>query len=208
MSELLLSRLEKFVTGASFPIDAEIDFGIHIVTGLGHINVRGNPENPDFSHGFKRVVGLALPEQANRFVEAGSKQVFWLGPDEWLLLTADSKLPQLIDELRHSLAGLHATVTDLSGAAIVLQIQGADVADILSKGCTLDLHRDSFSSGDCAQAGLAKATMLLACRTAGEDYTLVVRRTYAEYLMQWLLHSAQGGRVAVSVTALEQASLR
>lgn len=205
MSELLPSRLQKFVTAASVPVDTEIDLGIHIVAGLGHVNLRGNSENPDFSHGFKRVVGLALPEQANQFVEVDRKQVFWLGPNEWLLLTADTHLPQLIGDLRQSFAGLHATVTDLSGAAVVLQIQGAHAADILSKGCTLDLHADCFKGGDCAQTGLAKANMLLACRAASKDYTLVVRRTYAEYLLQWLLHSAQDYRVCVSVASSDPA---
>ncbi|MBT3426275.1 MAG: sarcosine oxidase subunit gamma [Gammaproteobacteria bacterium] len=205
MSELLPSRLLKFVTAAPLPSDSEIDLGVHIIAGLGHINLRGNSESSEFSHSFERLVGLPLPQQANQFVEVDRKQVFWLGPNEWLLLIADAQLPQLTRDLRQSFTGLHATVTDLSGAGVVLQIQGAHAADILSKGCTLDLHPDHFKGGDCAQTGLAKANMLLACRTAGEDYTLVVRRTYAEYLLQWLLHSAQDCRVCVSVASSEQA---
>ena len=205
MSELLPSRLLKFVTAGPLPTDSEIDLSVQIVAGLGHINLQGNAESPEFGQGFERVVGLPLPQQANQFVEEDRKQVFWLGPNEWLLVAQDTQSPQLTGDLRKIFTGQHATVTDLSGAAVVLQLQGTHAAEILSKGCTLDLHPDHFKGGDCAQTGLAKANMLLACRSAGKAYTLVVRRTYAEYLLQWLLHSAQDCRVSVSVASSEQA---
>jgi sarcosine oxidase subunit gamma len=81
---------------------------------------------------------------------------------------------------------------------VVLEIEGPQAADILAKGCTLDLHPTCFNNGDCAQIGMAKANVLQACSTVEYKYKLVVRQTFAEYLLQWLLHSAQDFRVLVS----------
>ena len=63
--------------------------------------------------------------------------------------------------------------------------------DLLAKGCTLDLHPDEFKAGECAQTGLAKANVLIARIAAPEGFELLVRRTFADYLVQWLHHAGR-----------------
>lgn len=203
MSDLMPSYLAKFITKASAAEQVGADFDIRILTGLGHINLRGDLASQRLSDAVASVTGLVPPKQANRFVAHGRQQIYWLGPTEWLLMTEDVNTYGLLSELRKVFQGLHATATDLSGSAVVLEIEGPQAADILAKGCTLDLHPTGFNNGDCAQIGLAKANVLLACNTAEYKYKLVVRRTFAEYLLQWLLHSAQDFRVLVSQCSLE-----
>lgn len=109
----------------------------------------------------------------------------------------------MLSELRQVFQGLHATATDLSGSAVVFEIEGPQAAGILAKGCALDLHPTCFNNGDCAQTGMAIANVLLACSTVEYKYKLVVRQTFAEYLLQGLLHSAQDFRVLVSLGSHE-----
>jgi sarcosine oxidase subunit gamma len=206
MSDFLPSGLKKLIAQGPVAGPEAIDLDIRVLTGLGHINLRGDLSSQRFIDAVTRVIGIAPPMQVNRFVTLAGLQLYWLGPTEWLLMTEDAKTQGLLSELKQVFQGLHATATDLSGSAIVLEIEGRQAADILAKGCTLDLHPAAFNGGDCAQVGMAKANVLLACKAAQYKYTLLVRRTYAEYLLQWLLHSSQDLRVLVSEGSLEMGS--
>ena len=62
--------------------------------------------------------------------------------------------------------------------------------DLLAKGCTLDFHPSRFPVGACAQTGLAKAGVLVGKLDAAPRFELVVRRSFADYLVRWIMHSA------------------
>lgn len=157
---------------------------VEIVEDLGHINVRGEPASPSFVKAVRESVGIALPVTANTSA-VGEHAVHWLGPDEWLIVSPGESAAALCDELAGKLRGEHAAVNDVSGGHVVLRLSGTKAREILSKGCTLDLHPAAFGENDCAQTGLAKAGVLLACNDAGID--IIVRRSFSDYLLQWLL---------------------
>ena len=68
---------------------------------------------------------------------------------------------------------------------------------VLAKGCTLDLHAAYFPPGHCAQSDLAKANVLLR-RDNAKRFEIIVRRSFADYLLAWLEHA--GKDVGVRVT--------
>jgi len=98
-------------------------------------------------------------------------------------------------ELRDGLAGQFVSVVELSGGNVVLRLTGSHVRDVLAKGCPLDLREAAFNLGRCAQSHLAKAPVLL--RPVVNGVEVILSRSFADYLWQWLESAAQeyGGLV-------------
>ena len=166
---------------------------VKVLDDLGHINLRGNPGDAAFLAATESVLGHALPLTPNTFVSgkpdifvSGSQRTYWLGPDEWLLVSSADSVNELLPGLRDALQGRHASINDLSGGQIALRLAGAEVRKLLAKGCTLDLHPGEFGKGDCAQSALAKANVLIACADGQQAFDVFVRRSFSGYLLQWL----------------------
>jgi sarcosine oxidase subunit gamma len=121
------------------------------------LSVRGEPQ-----HGF--------PVEPN--TSAGD--VLWLGPDEWLVVgRREEDYPEA------------AAAVDVSAARVCFELTGKDVEDVLTQGCSLDLHPSVFAPGCCAQTLLAKAQVILH-RTEREAFRIFVRPSFAPYLRAWL----------------------
>lgn len=152
---------------------------------LAHWVLRGDPATLGKA--------LALPEHNNTFGRDDERgvDVYWRGPDEWLLVGADGfdakALGDALQDSRHALV-------DVSSGQTVIEVAGPGARDTLAAGCTLDLHPDAFRPGDCAQTLIAGCSVLLA-RHAGDDddagYRLVVRRSFAAHLWLWLHDAAR-----------------
>lgn len=152
---------------------------------LGHVNVRGKIENARFVDGVQDVLGQALPLAANT-VSQGDNRIYWLGPDEWQIVTDRSKVAGLLQDLEDAVGDQHVAINDLSGGQVALHLTGADVPSLLTKACTLDLDPSVFTVGDCAQCGLAKANVLIGYIDSAPVYEIIVRRSFSEYLLRWL----------------------
>ena len=153
---------------------------------LGHINLRGNARHPRFVGAVSDVLGDGLPLVANTVTDVQGITMYWLGPDEWLIVTPGERRAAIEGELRKVLAGLRVAVTDVSGGQTVLQLHGAHVRDVLAKGCPIDLHPRAFSIGQCAQSHLAKAPILIGQIENQPYFELIFRRSFADYLWTWL----------------------
>ena len=163
---------------------------IEILGSLNYLNLRGRPDNNGFLTLVRQHLGQDLPLVANTLCE-GPNMIYWLGPDEWLVVSpindpGSFQASLLIDEL----SGLNATGTVLNGGFVTLRVAYDDGMLLLAKGCTLDLNDNNFKPGSCAQTGLAKAPVLIGRRGDG-SFDIIVRRSFAEYLGNWLAHSAE-----------------
>ena len=191
MSELYLHRhaLEPFLE--SLPQEAIGSAGVtvHILPKAAHINLRGDPGNTRFVEAVNATLEQKLPLCTNTMT-IGKHQIFSLGPDEWVLVTSIADTSSLVISIREALTGQHASVNDLSGGQIALRLTGPDVRKVLAKGCTLDFHPDEFKVGACAQSGLAKANILVGLLDNHSTFEIIVRRSFAEYLVLWLRQSA------------------
>ena len=160
----------------------------------GHINLRGDAQDRTFAEAVAGVIGQDLPVQANT-VGPSTHRAYWLGPDEWQIVSDPDRTAGLVQRLEEALAGLHVAVNDISGGQVVFQLTGAEVPSLLARGCPLDLNPAVFGVGRCAQSGLAKANVLLGCIDAAPVYEIIVRRSFSEYLERWLrqnIHSPVG----------------
>ena len=121
------------------------------------VSVRGEPQ-PGFPTEPNTIAGEAL----------------WLGPDEWLVLGGRE------DDFPDADAAV-----DVSANRVVLELSGADAADVLARGCSLDLHPSVLGPGRCAQTLLARAQVILV-RDDVDRFRILVRPSFAGYLHAWL----------------------
>ena len=142
-----------------------------------------------FSRAVSAVLGAAPPKQANTAVESDGRRILWLGPDEWLVVGSNDE-SELLCALEQALEGQHALVSDVSHSRVILVLQGRHARDVLNKGCSLDLDPVAFAAGQCAQAPLARAHMLLHQVTDLPSYHVYLHRSFADYGHAWLADAA------------------
>ncbi len=157
------------------------------------VNLRGDSTHLQFFNGVQRVIGVELPVIPNTVVRSPGLCCHWLGPNEWLI-TAKRPEVSIMKDLEDSLSGLHVAITDLTGGQSLLEIGGRQSRDVLSAACTLDLHPDVFMQGSCAQTILAQSNVLITptfASSVGCVFEVLVRRSYADHLIRWLMDAAQ-----------------
>jgi sarcosine oxidase subunit gamma len=165
---------------------------------LGHINLRGDARDSRFTDVVETVIGGELPVAANTVNDAQGNVVYWLGPDEWLIVTLGEYRAMIESELRMALAGLHCAVTDVSGGQTVVHLRGTHVRELLAKGCPIDLHARAFGIGQCAQSHLAKAPILIGQIENQPCFEIIIRRSFADYFWLWLEDAATEYGLAVT----------
>ena len=131
-----------------------------------------------------------LPLTPNTAWENGARAALWLGPDEWLILGPPGSQAEIVQELESSLGGSHRSVLDVSDNRVSLELAGSGVKELLAKGCALDLDPRSWRVGSCAQTLLARAQVILHERA--ETTGILVRPSFADYLVDWLLDAPSG----------------
>ena len=198
MSEATEHRhgFEALVAAAESAADARVE--ISVLAGRGFLNLRLDPLERNGLEAAERVLGQPLPLAANTFT-TGEYRIYWCGPDEWLIETDDERAAGLGSDLAAALVDCHAAINDVSSGHAALGIAGADARMVLAKGCTLDLDPREFGPGQCARTGLAKATVLLAVADDAAVYTVIVARSFADYVGRWLAHAARPHGVRFSM---------
>ena len=197
MSEPFVRRhgLEEFLAELGGSRPAEPGASVTVRGDLGYVNVRGGASDASFVQSIEQALGQPLPLEPNTS-SFGQHQVFWLGPDEWAVITEAGGAASLAEELQTASSGHHASVNDLSGGQVALMLEGPRCRDLLARGCTLDLHPAVFSVGDCAQSGLAKANVLIALTDETPAFLIVIRRSFSDYLCRWLAHAGSDDGIA------------
>jgi sarcosine oxidase subunit gamma len=137
------------------------------------------------------VLGVELPTAASTYAENGDTGAIWLGPDEWLITTRSGTGVALESRLRDAVGPHGGAAIDVSGQRTTLRLKGSRARDVLAKGCSLDLHPGAFGASSAAQTMLGQAgVVLLAVDGGGTDYRLLVRTSFARYLLAWLADAA------------------
>ena len=157
---------------------------------LGFINLRGRADNTGFLAACLKVLGCEPPVAANTVVESDDYRIYWMGPDEWLIITQAGRQGELKEKLLKALSGVFSSVVDNSSGLTILHISGENAAALLATDCPLDLHPREFKHGQCAQTRLAKAGMTLSPLAEQAGFEVIIRRSFADYLLIWLQDAA------------------
>jgi sarcosine oxidase subunit gamma len=152
----------------------------------GFLNLRGKSDNSDFMAAVKKVLGCLLPIETNTVVVSGDYKIYWLGPDEWLVITPTERQNKLQLELISALSDIFSSVVDNSSGVTLINITGDNAANLIARDCPLDLHPSVFKAGQCAQTRLAKSSAMIAPLLDGSGFELIIRRSFADYLLLWM----------------------
>ncbi len=188
-----LDHLQLVARAAS---TAENPVGMAELPFLAMVNLRGAASDAAFTDAVKGVLGAELPTVANTWTSSTKGELLWLGPDEWLAISAKGEETAIADKLRKALDGQHASVTEVGEARTTIRLSGPRARDVIAKGCPLDLHPSVFADGQCAQSHIGRALTLLQCRDR-ETIDIHVLRSFAEYLWIWLEDAAREYGVSV-----------
>ena len=165
---------------------------------LGYVNLRGKPGHTGFLAGVLKALGVEPPTAPNTLIDAGDNRIFWLGPDEWLIVTPAGQQGAVKAKLDAALAGVFSSVVDNSSGLTTVHLTGDNAGALLATDCPLDLHPREFGAGRCAQTRLARAGMIvtpLADGSApgsgsGAGFEIIIRRSFADYLLRFLQDAA------------------
>lgn len=143
----------------------------------------------EFAAGVESALGVTLPTSPCTSEAKGRIEVWWLSPDEWLILGFDDSAAALEEKLRAALSG-HYSVTDVSGGQTLLTLTGSHAKDVLKKSTSYDVDGSHFPMGKCVGTTFGKTQVFL--RHHSENcYDLIVRRSFADYTALWIQQSAE-----------------
>ncbi|GLT19746.1 sarcosine oxidase subunit gamma [Vibrio zhanjiangensis] len=177
----------EFITPDQLYQQTSVD--IREIKGLTHFILRGKTENPVFTSGVEKALGVALPIAPGTSVQTDRLRVFWQSPDEWLIIGEPNSAVAIELALHQHLEG-HYAVTEVSSGQTLLSLSGANAENVIKKSTLYDVHIRQFPIGHVAGTTFAKSQVQI--RRIGEQaFELVVRRSFADYLWMWLMDAGR-----------------
>lgn len=178
----------------------QIDCGLVIKEAplSAHLNLRGDAGDSSFCSGVAAALNVTLPMEPGTYQRNGGTSIYWLGPNEWLVADAGGDAAAIEASLRRSLTG-HISIVDVSGGQTSINVRGVGAETVLKKASIYDFEGwDSAKpgSGRVVQTTFAKASAVISNRSDG-SYDLVIRRSFADYVAQWLLDA--GGEFGIRI---------
>jgi len=119
-----------------------------------------------------------------------------IGPGRWLLIASDGAPDEFPGA---NLEAAFEVAVETGDAWTQFAISGSAARDLLAKGCALDLHPGAFPEGGCAVTRFAQLRCVL--HHAGVGYRLLVGRSHAASLAEWLVEAAAEFGLEVKVPA-------
>jgi len=153
----------------------------------GHIILRGKPTDEAFMAGAAKVLGTELPGKLSS-VESGEYVVRWLSPDTWLITLPGAAAFSLETSLRETLTGHYQVVNESSGQTLLV-LSGENVENVLHKSVHYDIHISNFPVGKVVNTNFAKTGCTLR-RLGEQEFELVVRRSFSDYVAAWIQDAA------------------
>ena len=136
-------------------------------------------------HAVSHTLDLAIPTRPN--TSSGRlPRALCLAPGEWMIVGYAGRTDAVIAAAVRSKV---AHLVDAGEGMVSYAVSGPIARDLLSKGCTLDLHPRVFASGACAQTLFAQVGIVLEHRPGG-DCVLHASASYAHHLQTWFADAA------------------
>lgn len=138
--------------------------------------------------------GLPLPDFGRATVCAGQLAIS-MRPERWLVMSPPAT-PGLAHAAWQEACAGSAAVIELSSGLAVFYLAGANGADVLVRGCRLDLHPSVFPAGHVAATTIAQVAVTIVHLPAAR--LLLTPATTARHFGEWL--AATGAPFGISQT--------
>ena len=160
------------------------------------LSLRGRVADKSFVAAVRKTIGAPPPTKAHAVTRGERAQSMWMGPDEWLVVTA-SPDAALHAELEQAIGAAPSLVSDVSHSRAIIGLAGERARDTLAKGFSIDLHPRKFAVDQVMQSALARAHAMVHRLDDVPTFHLYVHRSFADYAFQWL--SDAGAEFGVSI---------
>ncbi len=88
-------------------------------------------------------------------------------------------------KLRKSMTG-HFAIVNITGGQTILELSGERAEIIIKKSTFYDIHLSNFPTGKTVTTTFAKSQLVLR-RTDYDSFQLIIRRSFSDYLWQWIV---------------------
>ena len=167
----------KFNAGNEHYVLAEMPAGQLIIRVSGK-NIK------TVAKAIKSVTKLTMP----RTLKSSSNAIFslfWIAPDEFLLLVPEKTEADIEAKLRDAIEG-HFAIVNVTGGQTLLYLSGERAETILKKSIVYDVHVSNFPIGKVVTTKFAKSQVIVS-RVASNSFQLIVRRSFSDYIWQWIV---------------------
>jgi sarcosine oxidase subunit gamma len=145
----------------------------------------------DAAKAIGEVAGFRLDMPINSRAGTGERSAARLGPNEWLLLAADSEADIVPGQIEAGLAGAFHVLVDVGHRNVGIQVLGRHAPEVLNSGCPLDLSPAAFPTGSATRTLLGKAEIVLMRLDDAPTYRVECWRSFAPYVHEYLLEAAR-----------------
>jgi sarcosine oxidase subunit gamma len=150
------------------------------------LNIRVYADGPAAQR-IAQALGGPLPSAPCTARRFDTRDVLWLGPDEWLVIAEPDDL-DLEAALVTAIGDDDGAITDVSAQRTVLALSGPGAAELLAHGCAIDLHPQVAPAGTCVQTLIARTGITIVVRDdSATRFSLYVRASFADYLADWMV---------------------
>ena len=135
------------------------------------------------------ALGIALPQLPGQSADSESP-IFWLSPNEWLIVAPRNNQHRLVRGLARLACGKTVALTDLSAYLEVIELSGQAATALLCEGCSVDMYSNRFNNGNYFHSRLFDVDVLIHKIVDKPIYRLYVDRSLAVHLWHWLRDGA------------------
>ncbi len=160
---------------------------------LGKFILRADPH--EAAERLRGALGLGLPLDPLTSSTFGATSLLWMGPDEWMLVTAPADAAERSAAARAALAGMHHQLVDVGDYYTIIEVAGPKAREALMKLTPLDLHSRAFKAGMVTGSIFGRANAMIwqkgdDTEVGGPVFRLFIRWSMADYL--WCLVADAG----------------
>ena len=155
---------------------------------LGYLVLRVDEPDEQFQQAVTAVLGVAIPTAPLSSAQSAKARIYWVSPNEWQIVVEGDQTFAIEKSLRDSLNG-HYALVNVSGGQTLIQLSGANAIKLLMKSVAYDVHISNFSIDKVVTTTFAR-TQVLMRRLAEDQFELIIRRSFADYIYDWLVQAS------------------
>ena len=160
---------------------------LNLVEPVNKLNLRG--KSRDFFTKVGKILSIMLPTESNTSATIKNISALWLSPDEWMIYGRDID-KNLKVSLESEISKLNiGSVTDVSDQWILINLNGENVFEVLSKGSPFDFNKFKNTKNTVVQTLLNHVDVILH-HSDTNNVDLFVRKSFSEHLWLWINDSS------------------
>ena len=160
---------------------------LKLVEPINKLNLRG--KSRDFFTKVGKILSIMLPTESNTSATIKNISALWLSPDEWMIYGRDID-KNLKVSLESEISKLNiGSVTDVSDQWVLINLNGENVFEVLSKGSPFDFNKFKNTKNTVVQTLLNHVDVILH-HSDTNNVDLFVRKSFSEHLWLWINDSS------------------